>query len=87
MIEHHRNFRDESALKIFMAMIYHVATHGSTHLAIECANLFKPSLWKGKQINFDSFVLAKFYLLTLGKESWEHVEKMVQVQLEGIRHG
>ena len=82
-IENTSNFKEENNRNIFMNMIYCIASI-STELAVDCANLLKPSMWPRKNIAFDSFMIAKLYLLTLGNINIDTAEGFIQTHIQEI---
>lgn len=78
MIQSQNDFRALASLKVFMAMIFTVQKI-SESLAMECVDLFKPNVWKNKNISYDSFLVVKIYLMCLQKEGFsrESFEKEI----------
>lgn len=66
MIQSQNDFKSKKSIKIYMSMIYTVQKV-SADLALECVNLFKPDLWKNKNISYDSFLIVKIYFMCLQK--------------------
>ncbi len=66
-------------------MIYTVSSQLSTPLAIQCADLFKPSQWTGKNNSFEAFMIAKLYLLTTSEEvSMESTSEKLKIHLKEL---
>ena len=79
MIQSQNDFRSKKSTKIYMSMIYTVQKVSET-LALECIDLFKPELWKNKNISYESFLIVKIYLMCLQKDGYSEESFDMEIQ-------